>query len=250
MGQGNSLEGKVALVTGGHKGIGLAIVKSFLREGARVIFTGRNAEQMKQVYERLDTKNVSYMQWNISDTENNEELMRQAFDIYGTIDILVNNAGVVTKNNNIFVRKSFLEINDEDVVYIHSINVLGTIMICRAYSKLIKNNNGKILNVISNTAFSSRRLNDAYALSKLALLSYTLALQNQYDNIIVNGIAPGRIKTEMSWRHGSPIMWEATANLRIGLPEEIAELAVMLAGKSGDLISGKVFLCDGGEVLK
>jgi NAD(P)-dependent dehydrogenase (short-subunit alcohol dehydrogenase family) len=246
--QGNSLEGKVALVTGGYKGIGLAIVKSFLREGAKIIITGRKTEEMKKIYDTLDKTNISYMEWDISDTANCENFMRNAFNIFNQIDILVNNAGVVTNNNDKFNRKKFLDTDDGYIKYIHHINVFGTITMCQIFSELAKYNKVKIINIISNTAF--RPASDAYGLSKHAILSYTYALRKQYDNISVYGIAPGPVKTEMSFRNGSSAVWKSVANLRIGLPEEIAELATMLAGKKGDLISGQVFLCDGGEVLK
>jgi NAD(P)-dependent dehydrogenase (short-subunit alcohol dehydrogenase family) len=243
---GNSLGGKAALITGGYRGIGLAIVKSFMREGAKVVFTGRNGEKMREACNTLDTPNVSYMEWDIADTKNCAYLMEKAVDIFGGIDILVNNAGVVSDSSG---RKGFLETDDKHVKYVHDINVIGTIAMCQAFCRLVQSGNAKIINIISNTAF--RPAFDAYTTSKWSLLSYTYALKQVYKNrISVNGIAPGPVKTDMSWKRGNSILWDNSANLRIGLPEEAAELAVMLAGKSGDLISGRVFLCDGGQVLK
>jgi NAD(P)-dependent dehydrogenase (short-subunit alcohol dehydrogenase family) len=244
--KGDSLNGKTALITGGYRGIGLAMVKSFLREGAKVVFTGRNAEQMKDVYNSLGTSNVSYMEWDIADIKNCTYLMEKAFGFFGTVDILVNNAGVVSDGPR---RRDFLDMDDEYIKYIHDINVIGTITMCQTFCQLIKGNHAKIINIISNTAFFPAY--NAYRISKWSLLSYTFSLKQLCkDNILVNGIAPGPIKTDMSWKRGDSIIKKNIANLRLGLPEEVAELAVMLAGQNGDLISGQVFLCDGGQVLK
>jgi NAD(P)-dependent dehydrogenase (short-subunit alcohol dehydrogenase family) len=172
--------------------------------------------------------------------------MGKAFKIFDTIDILINNAGVVSDGPR---RKDFLDMDDEHIKYIHGINVIGTITMCQTFYQLIQGSHAKIINIISNTAFLPA--SNAYRTSKWSLLSYTCALKRlRRDNILVNGIAPGPIKTDMMWKKGKSILGKNIANVRIGLPEEVAELAVMLAGKRGDLISGQVFLCDGGQVLK
>jgi NAD(P)-dependent dehydrogenase (short-subunit alcohol dehydrogenase family) len=243
---GTSLEGKVALVTGGYKGIGLAIVKSFLREGAKVIFTGRNTEQMKRVYNDLNNANVSYMQWDIADKENGLSLMNNAFNIFGTIDILINNAGILKFNGKI---PNFHNMTDEEFILTQKTNVMGIRNMCQNYIDLTGNRKGKIINIVSNTAFLAS--SDPYWISKWALLSYTKALGSIHKGkITVNGIAPGHTKTDMVWEKGQSVILSPSPNGRIGLPEEVAELAVMLAGKKGDVISGQVFLCDGGQVLK
>jgi NAD(P)-dependent dehydrogenase (short-subunit alcohol dehydrogenase family) len=244
--EGNSLQNKVALITGGYKGIGLAIVKSFLREGAKVVFTGRNKEQMKNVYDDLNNTNVSYMQWDIADKENDLSLMNNAFNIFGPIDVLINNAGIFKFNGKI---PNFHNMTDEEFVLTQKINVMGTRNMCQNYIDLTGDRKGKIINIVSRVAFQASC--GPYWISKWALLSYTKALGNIYKGkITVNGIAPGHIKTAgMGWIKGQSINLSSSPNGRIGLPEEIAELAVMLAGKKGDLISGQVFLCDGGQVL-
>jgi NAD(P)-dependent dehydrogenase (short-subunit alcohol dehydrogenase family) len=245
--EGDSLAGKVALITGGYKGIGLAITKSFLREGARVIMAGRNRELMEKVCHNLQDANVSCMRWDIADKAVCLSLLHEAFNVFGTIDILVNNAGI----NRIDKKAvSFFNATDDSIFRMHTINVMGTRNICENYIKVIGGDKGKIINIVSNTAFLAPYGADAYWLSKWALCSYTKALGSKYkDRIIVNGIAPGPTKTDMVWKAGQSIIMAGIPNGRIGLPEEVAELAVMLAGKKGDLISGKVILCDGGQVL-
>jgi NAD(P)-dependent dehydrogenase (short-subunit alcohol dehydrogenase family) len=241
---GDKLVGKVALVTGGHKGIGLAIARAFLREGAKVIITGRDITKLQKTAEELNT---SHIVWDISNIEDNEQKMRQVFDEYGFIDVLINNAGVTSNDN--YRRKNFLEMDEAHFKYIHRINVFGHISMCNVYSKIVGDNCGKIISMISDTAF--RPAYDAYTTSKWALLSYIYAMQFP-GNITINAIAPGATKTDMTWRNGGAdsLFFSDSANFRLGLPEEVSELAVMLAGKTGDLISGKVFLCDGGQTLK
>jgi 3-oxoacyl-[acyl-carrier protein] reductase len=173
--------------------------------------------------------------------------MKQAFDIFGAVDILVNNAGIFEQN----WRKGFQEITDEDIVKISRTNFIGTRNMCENYSNLIGNNKdgeGQIINILS---ISSLRVPGkphwSYAISKWALLSYTKALAVALsNNIRVNGIAPGPVKTDMSWKQGGSIVETRSFNGRMALPEEIAELALMLAGKTGDIFNGQIFCSDGG----
>jgi NAD(P)-dependent dehydrogenase (short-subunit alcohol dehydrogenase family) len=244
--KGTGLAGKTALVTGGYKGIGLAIVKSFIREGANVIFTGRDAAGMKQIHARLNSANTAYMEWDITDRDNRKSLMEKAFSLFGPFDILVNNAGINKLDGKY---QKFLEMTEKYVIAINKTNVTGTHDMCETYIGLLGEKKGKIINIVSNTAFRGAR--EAYFCSKWAILSYTKALGNKYrGRITVNGIAPGPVKTDMMWEEGQTIIQPSIPNSRFGLPEEIAEFALILAGKTGDLISGQVFLCDGGEVLK
>jgi NAD(P)-dependent dehydrogenase (short-subunit alcohol dehydrogenase family) len=245
--RGTSLRDKVALVTGGYKGIGLAIVKSFLREGAEVIFTGRNSEQMKTVYDNLDKNNSVYMEWDVTDTAQCGSLMKKAFDIFGAVDILVNNAGIYESN----WRKGFQETTSEDIVKMSRTNFIGIRTMCENYSNLTGNNGGRIINILSTCGLKAPAKPDwSYSISKWALVSYTKALAVALsNNIKVNGIAPGPVKTDMSWKSGQSIVELRSPNRRMSLPEEIAELALMLAGRTGDIISGRVFRSDGGFVL-
>jgi NAD(P)-dependent dehydrogenase (short-subunit alcohol dehydrogenase family) len=247
-GTGSSLQGKIALVTGGYRGIGLAIVKAFLREGARVVFTGRNSARMKDAWKKLNTDSVAYMEWDISNTKTAGIMMQRAFTFFGKIDILVNNAGIYKiggKRQNIFT-------TDEDFILIQRNNFIGTKAVCGYFIDSIGSEPGKIINIVSTTGFMVPMKPDwAYAISKWALLSYTESLGRQLaGKIMVNGIAPGPAKTEMSWKTGQSIVDTRMPVGRMGLPEEIAELACMLAGKSGDGICGQIFRCDGGFVLK
>jgi 3-oxoacyl-[acyl-carrier protein] reductase len=247
---GRLLKNKVALVTGGSRGIGLAITKTFLREGARVIFTGRNSADLQKTYKMLDTDNAAFMEWDVSDIKKCPVLMRSAFDVFGTVDILVNNAGIYRTSGK---EDIFEKMTEEYFIKMNRVNFIGPRNVCENYIGLINDKKGKIINILSVVALMTPgRLNKCewtYYTSKMAFLAYTKALSLAIqDNITVNAIAPGPIKDSMS--RSQSILETRSPNARMGLPEEVAELALMLAGETGDTISGQVLCCDGGYVLK
>jgi 3-oxoacyl-[acyl-carrier protein] reductase len=243
--RGNALEGKTALITGGSRGIGLSIVKTFVREGARVIFTGRGSGTLKEEQKKSGDQNAAFFEWDISDTRICGTMMSKAFDIFGTIDILVNNAGVNKINGKI---QDFLEISEDHLRAIHQVNAIGTFRMCENYAEVLNGKKGRIINILSSTSFNVPFA--PYQLSKWAALSYTRALAARLKPLInVNGIAPGPVMTDMMQEKGRIfIPW--LPSKRLALPEEIAELTLMLAGKTGDLFYGQIFSCDGGETLR
>jgi NAD(P)-dependent dehydrogenase (short-subunit alcohol dehydrogenase family) len=232
----------------------LAIVKTFLREGAKVIFTGRNKADLDGVYNSLNAGNAAYMEWDVSDTERCWALMEEAFDIFGTVDVLVNSAGIYKIGG---ARETFEELSREYFIKMNKVNFIGLRNMCDNFVSLTgdANNHKKIINIISTTALMPPgRMNKyewAYAISKHAALAYTMALAHTADgNPAVNGICPGPVKTAMSWKPGQSIVEPRSPNARMGLPEEVAELALVLAGGTGDTITGQIFRCDGGFALK
>ena len=241
---GNKLEGKVALVTGGYKGIGFHIAMRLLKDGARVIITGRNAGALKKTVSSLNTPNASYLVWDISDGKVKEHF-KDAVKIYGKIDILVNNAGINKING------ASMTFETATLDYIHSmndINVLSTVQMCECFATLF--DRGTVLNVISNTAV--RAAVGIYWMTKWALYNYTKGLSEKLKDcskITVNGICPGPTKTDMMFNENSTIYFPSMATKRMGLPEEIGELAFIqiLAGLQGK--TGEITICDGGETL-
>lgn len=241
---GTSLDGKVALVTGAYKGIGYAIAKRLLQDGAKVIITGRSEDQLKAASDRLNTKNVSWMKWDISDRAQCENYLKEAERFFGPIDILVNNAGVSTDRKG---RVIFDNMDAKHFHYVHDINTLGTRQLCMSFIE--RYGKGTVLNILSNT--SLRPAQDAYFTSKWALRSFTEAIGKSEERILVsvNGLCPGPIKTDMSFGPGVSMYRKEIPNRRIGMPEEVAELALMqvLSGLAGT--SGQITVCDGGEIL-
>ncbi len=241
---GTTLEGRVALVTGAYKGIGYSIAKRLLQDGAKVIITGRNEEQLKASTKRLNTDHVAWMKWDVADRSNCNYYLNKAEEYFGPIDILVNNAGVSTDRKG---RVAFDKMDKAHFHYVHDINTLGTRQLCMSF--IARYGKGTILNILSNT--SLRPAQDAYFTSKWALRAFTEAMGKSEGRkkVTVNGLCPGPIKTDMSFGPGVSMYRKEIPNRRIGMPEEVAELAFIqvLSGLSGT--SGLITVCDGGEIL-
>lgn len=241
---GSKLQGKVALITGAHRGIGYHIALRLLQEGAKVIITGRNEEALKNTIQHLNTPNASYLVWDIAGGEEYEHF-KEAIRIYGSVDILVNNAGVTS---NTKTRPSFEEMDKTHYHYVHDINTLSTRRMCLGYAKTVQH--GTILNIISNTGVLPAL--DSYFTSKWALYSFTKAYAVELNragcNITINGLCPGPIKTDMTPEES--FYRKEIPNHRIGLPEEIAELAYVqiISGLNGQ--NGEITVCDGGQIYR
>ena len=241
---GTKLLGKVALVTGAHKGIGFHIAMRLLKEGAKVIITGRNEQALKDTVEKLNTTNVAYMVWDIADGKEKEHF-DEAVKVFGSIDILVNNAGVTSNTKK---RCSFEEMDDFHCHYVHDINTLSTKRMCEEFAK--SSQSGTILNIISNTGILPAL--DAYFTSKWALYSFTKAyaekLRLNNVHLTINGLCPGPVRSDMT--RAISMYRKEIPNHRIGMPEEIAELAFIqiLSGLNGQ--NGEITVCDGGQIYR
>ena len=241
---GTKLKGKVALITGAHRGIGYHIALRLLQEGAKVIITGRNEAALKRSILQLNTPDAAYLVWDIAGG-NEYEHFKEAWGIFGSVDILVNNAGVTSETKT---RPSFEEMDKTHYHYVHDINTLSTRRMCLEYAKSVQQ--GTILNIISNTGVLPAL--DAYFTSKWALYSFTKAyaeeLKSAGSSITINGLCPGPIKTDMTPEES--FYRKEIPNHRIGLPEEIAELAFvqLLSGLNGQ--NGEITVCDGGQIYR
>lgn len=241
----HSLEGHIALVTGGHKGIGFAIAQKLIKEGASVIITGRNEVNLETAVKELGDKSA-YMVWDISDHETIPNRLFEAGTVFGPISILVNNAGVTGDNRG---RLGFETMDGQHIYFVHNVNLIGTKILCECFLKIAIE--GTILNIISNTG--TLPATDAYQTSKWALYSYTKGLAEQVQSkgcgVTVNGLCPGPIKTDMSFNRGTSLFRKEIPNRRIGLPEEIAELAYVQIMNGLKSQNGFITICDGGESL-
>ena len=241
---GSKLKDKVALVTGAHRGIGFSIAMRLLKEGAKVIITGRNEEALKKTVQQLATPNVAYMVWDIAGGKEKEHF-DEAESVFGKIDILVNNAGVTS---NTKIRYSFEDMDDAHYHYVHDINTLATRKMCLEFSN--RSQTGTILNIISNTGVLPAL--DAYFTSKWALYSFTKAfadeMANKESSVTINGLCPGPIMSDMTPEES--FYRKEIPNHRIGIPEEIAELAFVqiFSGLNGQ--NGEITVCDGGQIYR
>lgn len=240
------LEGKIALITGGSSGIGLAIAKAFQASGAKVIIAGTNEEKLKKALETLvdgisakgiviDVRNVAVLPDKVKEAAALFEECR--------IDILVNSAGVVTKHK-------FWDTDEEEYDAIMDTNAKGTFFMSQAVGKLMveKKIKGHILNVTSSSAL--RPAWTPYQMSKWAVKGFTLGLADTMisHGIVVNAIAPGPTATPMLNKHDGDSIYEPyTPSRRYAMPEELASLAVFMVSGAGDMIVGDTFYMTGGS---
>lgn len=244
---GGILKGKRILITGGSAGIGLAIAKKCLNEGAEVLITGRNSDKLESAKKELNTPLLYTLQWDISDVSIIEKRLEDALGLLkGPLDVLVNNAGVLILN------EGFPSISEKTWDITYSTNSKGLFFLSQNVVKLWRNNSfkGKIINISSTGGFLAA--NHPYRMTKWDVVGFTewLGIALSPYGIIVNGIAPGRIATDMLNASSENVYDTRQPVCRFGLPEEVAELAVFLMSDAANYIVGQTIICDGGYTLK
>lgn len=239
------LEGKTALITGGSSGIGFAIAKVFLSAGCKVVIAGTNEEKLKKCCNELGGEHVKGIVINLNDVSSIKDKVLEAAKAFGEskIDILVNSAGFNPK-------KGFNDTTEADFDRTMDTNVKGTFFMCQAMADYMINNGikGHILNVTSSSAL--RPAWSPYEMSKWTIKGFTVGLADLLlpYGIVVNAIAPGPTATPMLGKtsdgdldlRNSPIE-------RFATPEEIANLALVLASNLGNLVVGDTVYATGGS---
>lgn len=242
------LKGRCALITGGTSGIGFCIAKAFLDSGATVIITGRNNEKLKASCEKLAEVHKDKIFGIVLDnTKVNmfEQVFHSAISLVGgrNIDILVNNAGVLGGH----IRTASVTEYDN----VMNTNLRGVFFLSQLFGKYMKENHieGNILNIASSS--SLRPAVSAYTLSKWGIRGLTLGLARAFApyGITVNGIAPGQTATPMLLKDTSRGLANNTILGRYALPEEIANMAVILVSGLGNTILGDIVYMTGGSAL-
>jgi NAD(P)-dependent dehydrogenase (short-subunit alcohol dehydrogenase family) len=241
------LEGKVAVITGGSRGIGKAVAEAFLKRGARVAIAARKEKEIKAaVREVRQPGDVIGVQADISDSKDVERLFAMAADKFGSVDILVNCAGIQEPIGG------FNDANIDDWVENIHVNLIGTAMCCKAALRgMIEKKAGKIINFSGGGAGYSRPNFSAYAVSKAGVVRFTEILADELReyNIQVNAVAPGMIETKMlkgilkagpekSGRDFEQVQKRAKEGF--DSPEVVADLVCFLASGSSDWLSGKI----------
>lgn len=244
------LEGAKAIITGGSRGIGFAIARKFLEEGADVVITGRKMESLEEACRQLLPHRAIPMQWDAGDVKLCESNIAKAAELLGGLDILVNNAGVNHPRRE--TEDHFFAITEQEWDLIEGVNLKAVFFISRAaiIHMLAHNVKGHILNIGSEMAYHPAEL--TYYISKWGVTGLTQGLGRKFApmGITVNGIAPGAVTTEMmNWHPGDSIERKSHPNGRFGLPEEIAELAAFLVSEHGRNIVGHMVISDGGSSL-
>lgn len=245
-----SLEGKVAVVTGASRGIGRAIALRLAQAGARVVLSSRKLENVQPVAEEIQAAGGETLavQAHVGHTEEVEALVARTLEAFGRVDIAVNNAAT----NPHF--GPLLTADEGQWDKILDTNVKSIFRVVRAVAPQMKaQGGGKIINMASVAGLRPSPAMGIYSVSKAAVIMLTqvLALELAPDNIQVNAIAPGVIKTRFSqvlWQTpqiAEPIL-KGTPLGRFGEPEDVAGLALFLASPASDYVTGAVFLVDGG----
>jgi 3-oxoacyl-[acyl-carrier protein] reductase len=248
----NRLKDQAALVTGGSRGIGRAIVQAFAAEGARVAFVYKGSQTAAEALVQEITQlggTVLALQADVADPAAAQACVERVLKEWGRLDILVNNAGVI--RDGLFVRMT-----PEDWNTVLATNLGGTFSFCRAVAEFMvfKQRRGRIINISSVAAEHVNQGQANYAASKGAINAFTRALAVEVGsrNVTVNAIAPGFIETDMSEavrNKAGDLIKKFIPLRRLGKPEDVARVAVFLASEDAGYITGQVLTVDGGLSL-
>ena len=245
------LSGKIALVTGGSRGIGFAIAKILSENGAKVIITATNQDRLEQAVSEIS--NTTYIQANIRNKEEVEHVVKEVIKEHGRLDILVNNAGIFPRI------KKLHEIKDEEWNEVLDVNLTGSFRFCRECIPHLIKTSGTIINIASDAGLKAYQgFNvDAYSASKAALILLTKCCALEYANekIRVNCICPGVVDTDMSkpflkTQKDRDFMSNEHPIGRFGQPREIAKAVLFLVSDDSSWTTGAVLTVDGGESIK
>ena len=242
------LKGKVAMITGGTRGIGYAIVKRYLDKGASVALCGSRKETVDKALDKLKAENPDYPVIGLwPDLQNPEEVaaaIAETKEKFGRFDILVNNAGISA-------RESIYDYKPEDFTKIMNLNVTAVFNAAQAAAKVMKElGGGVILNTSSMVSIYGQPSGVGYPASKFAVngLTKSLARELGKDSIRVNAVAPGVTKTDMVAALPEEMVKRITAPIplgRAGEPEEVADAFLFLASDMASYITGAVLSVDG-----
>lgn len=246
-----NLSDKVAVVTGGSRGIGKAIALKLASFGADIVINYSNSESeaidtIKEI-ERLGRKALA-LKADVSKMEEAELLSSRALEEFGSVDILVNNAGIT--RDNLLMRMSEKEWDD-----VFNVNTKGTFNITKSLIRsMLKRKNCSIINITSVVGISGNSGQCNYSSSKAAIIGFTKSLAKEVakKNIRVNAVAPGFIETNMTDKLSDDVKRDYAERIplgRLGNPEDIANAVAYLASDMSGYMTGQVLIVDGGMLI-
>lgn len=244
------LKDKVALVTGGARGIGREIALCFARQGSNIVIWDVNPQAAAETQKEIEGLGVQAIsaQVDVTNSKQVDESVNKILDKFQKLDILVNNAGI-TKDN------LMLRMAESDWDLVIAVNLKGTFNCTKAVSRLmLKAKSGKIVNIASIIGIIGNFGQANYAASKAGIIALTKTTAKELASrgICVNAVAPGFIQTEMTAKLPAEIqekMLSAIPLGRFGKPQDVAELCLFLASNESDYITGQTIIIDGGMVM-
>ncbi len=239
------LSNKLAVVTGGTRGIGKSIVDKLLDSGSNVITTGKNISNIESLNKENNNPKLKYLHLDLRDDQSINNFLHQ-IDKLNKIDILVNNAGI-----NILSKA--IDVSDQDYKLIQKVNIDGPFKITKKIgSKMILNKNGKIVNVASIWSVITKPERSAYTTSKFALIGATKTFSVEWAkyNILVNAISPGFTITDLTLSTNSSNeikkIEKSIPQRRMAKPDDIANGVLFLVSDLNNYITGQNLIIDGG----
>ncbi len=245
-------EGRVAVVTGGGRGIGRAIAVRLAKEGAKVAVSYRSNEEEAERTANMVREaggECRIFKGDVASSEDVEALFKGVTEAFGGVDILVNNAGV-TKDN------IMLRMKEDEFDGVIQTNLKGTYLCTRAVLRgMVRARWGRIVNVSSVVGLIGNAGQANYAASKAGIIGFTKSVAREVAprGITVNAVAPGYVETELTSGLPDEVKDQIRAQTpsgRIGEPEEIAEVVAFLAGEGASYVTGQTIAVDGGMVMQ
>lgn len=242
------LQGKTAIVTGGTRGIGLAIVRTFLQNGAAVALFGSRKETVDKALAALKSENAAWQVMGLAPDLTDFDAVRQAVETvreaFGTVDIMVNNAGISA-------REPLAEYRPEDFKKIMDLNVTAVFNGCKAVEPIMRAaGHGCIINTSSMVSLYGQPAGVGYPASKFAVNGLTKSLARELGpaGIRVNAVAPGVTRTDMVAALPKEMVERISAPIplrRVGEPQEVANVFLFLASDLASYVTGAVVSVDG-----
>ena len=241
-----NLKDKKILITGATGGIGHSLVKKFYELGSVILATGTNEDKLDQL--KKEFKNIKIKAFKLDQHTEIENFINSCHSELESIDILINNAGITSDNISI-------RLTEENWKKVIDINLTSTFLMCKhAIKKMLKNKQGKIINITSIVAHTGNLGQANYAASKAGIIGFSKSLAIEYakKKININCISPGFIKTEMTDKINEEfknILISRIPRGDLGNGEDIANCSVFLASEMSDYITGETIHVNGGMYM-